>query len=169
MIDRYHILQASTYLKELVSFPHEWGGGGTFTCNLSLRCCFEQPARSYVACLRNSNTWSSQDTKPTTPPQLLNHSGSRMTTFLFLPLEFHTKKKSKFRFFPWNQFHEKFSWNWLHGKFAPTWGSIFRRSLNFLPTMRIESPALESPSHIPILSPLALIDTTAPFIWKYDF
>ena len=92
MIDRYHILQASTYLKELVSFPHEWGGGGTFTCNLSLRCCFEQPASSYVACLRNSNTWSSQDTKPTTPPQLLNHSGSRMTTFLFLPLEFHSKK-----------------------------------------------------------------------------
>ena len=98
MIDRYHILQASTYLKELVSFPHEWGGGGTFTCNLSLRCCFEQPARSYVACLRNSNTWSSQDTKPTTPPQLLNHSGSRMTTFLFLPLEFHTKKKIKVPF-----------------------------------------------------------------------
>ena len=93
MIDRYHIvLQASTYLKELVSFPHEWGGGGTFTCNLSLRCCFEQPASSYVACLRNSNTWSSQDTKPTTPPQLLNHSGSRMTTFLFLPLEYHSKK-----------------------------------------------------------------------------
>ena len=112
MIDRYHILQASTYLKELVSFPHEWGGGGTFTCNLSLRCCFEQPASSYVACLRNSNTWSSQDTKPTTPPQLLNHSGSRMTTFLFLPLELPSEKNQSSVFFPWNQFHEIFSWNW---------------------------------------------------------
>ena len=124
MIDRYHILQASTYLKELVSFPHEWGGGGTFTCNLSLRCCFEQPASSYVACLRNSNTWSSQDTKPTTPPQLLNHSGSRMTTFLFLPLEFHWKKIKVPFFFReinftkifvklhWYQFiyHNIFSW-----------------------------------------------------------
>ena len=111
MIDRYHILQASTYLKELVSFPHEWGGGGTFTCNLSLRCCFEQPASSYVACLRNSNTWSSQDTKPTTPPQLLNHSGSRMTTFLFLPLEFHSKKNQS-SIFSVKSISRKFSCNW---------------------------------------------------------
>ena len=122
MIDRYHILQASTYLKELVSFPHEWGGGGTFTCNLSLRCCFEQPARSYVACLRNSNTWSRQDK----PPQLLNHSGSRMTTFLFLPFRICFEKKNQTSIFwhysgvrklkksrpknSWNQinqFHEK--------------------------------------------------------------
>ena len=79
-------------------------------------------------------------------------------------------------FFEFSGFHFSVFWEFVYllnfpGKFRDfsflvTWGSIFRRSLNFLPTVMMDSEAFESPSHTPILSPFVLTETTAPLTYK---
>ena len=47
-----------------------------------------------------------------------------------------------------------------------TWGSIPSRSFTRRPTVVMDSEAVESPNHIPILSPFGRTETTAPFTWN---
>ena len=48
-----------------------------------------------------------------------------------------------------------------------TSASMLSLSLTFLPMLMMDADADESPSHIPILSPLGRTETTAPLTWKF--